>query len=214
MLGIHREEKMQTLHKWAVRGMAAYADYGSAIFVVGVMAALAAKYLVWWEVFLSGFLQLIPDSDMVLPLLRDDYKEMTQHHSTLMHRPLLILPLSGIVAYMIGGAFWAVATLICVSLHYFHDKSPIGDSDLYLLWPLPRRWTGYEDSPQYEGHQWLKDRWIRPSRFALTELTVGSIGLLIGLSVTLGWEVAVGFVMLCWVGFILVWNTPEQYTRW
>jgi len=202
---------MKTLLILAGSGMGAFLDFSVGVMITALAASVIGMQLEPWQLAVGGVLGFLPDFDIIPLILRRKYATVADHHATIMHRPAILLPLATMVAWMLGGQFWAITTALCVSWHYIHDTKWLGDSDIDLFWPLPAWVTGYREPPRVDLIDWLQWRWFKPTKFALTELVIGSVGLLIGVSHMLGHFVAVVAVFLCWVGFILVWLAPTEY---
>lgn len=142
-----------------------------------------------WHLALGGVLAVLPDFDIVLPILMG--REVKgNHHTTLMHRPVLIIPAAALAAYLLGGHAWVMVAFLCVSWHYLHDTPPLSQGGIAWLWPLDRRywsvWGAQEPRMGHANHnEWLKQNWMRPSRLSITEIGAGLLALALAISIVL-----------------------------
>lgn len=201
---------MKTLLILAGSGMGAFLDFGMGMLITTLAAVIVEYPLEPWQLFLGGFLGFLPDADIALMIMRRKYADAADHHTTIMHRPIIVLPVATLVAWLIGGTFWAVVTALCVTWHFFHDTKALSDGDIDLFWPLPKRMTGYKEPRRVDLIDWLQWRWFEPTTFGVTELLVGSLGLFVGMFHMFGFFWAVGAVLVCWAGFMLVWAWPDE----
>jgi hypothetical protein len=192
-------------------GMGAFLDFGVGMMITALFAIIAEYPLAPWHLLVGGILGFLPDFDIIPLILRRKYATVADHHTTLMHRPIIVLPIATALAWLIGGNFWAIVTVLCVSWHYFHDTRALSDGGIDLFWPLPARVTGFVEPPRVDLIDWLRWRWFKPTTFALTELKLGSLGMFIGVFQVLGSPAAIAAVVACWIGFAFVWLMPDKY---
>jgi|GEM_PF-3563594 len=170
---------------WFISHMlAAYMD-----FCVGVLIAT----LLWlygfkerpalWLVCLGGVLALVPDFDIVWPILTRG--SFVDHHQLPTHFPLVMVPLAAVVAGVLGGGRFAVLAVLCLAWHFVHDSPPLGGG---IAWAAPFNfdywsWSGQRVPPIYPTHEAFMRGWAAPSPLALSELVMGSVAL--GVAATL-----------------------------
>mgnify|MGYP003386273388 FL=1 len=167
-------------------GMNAYMDFGVGVAIAQTLSVLAAHPLPWWFLPLGGMLALLPDFDILVPLIwRGAFNY--NHHKTLLHRPLFMLPLVACFGWLWGGPFWAGAAFICVFWHYLHDTWPLGVGGVAWVWPISDQyltWRGFKEPVDMSHTEWLKRYWLKPTLFSC-------------------WEIAVGTAALAWAAFLL-----------
>ncbi len=158
-------------------------------FTTGILAAFGLKPALW-QLAVGATLAILPDFDIVPTVLRG--REATGNHRvSLMHRPLLILPLATLIAYAIGGTVWLCIALVCVTWHYLHDTPPLSQGGIAWAWPFDTRyWSWFGPKPPLDDtglthHEWLKRYWMRPSRLSVTEIGTGLLALLAALAIAL-----------------------------
>jgi LexA-binding, inner membrane-associated putative hydrolase len=163
--------------------LAAFMDFGIGTAVATGIAYWYEVSLPWYLVFLGGILSLIPDFDLVPSVIRGVSPKF-DHRQTPFHRPLLILPLAIITAYLFGGSMWALITGICVFGHYIHDTNFVGtDYGIAWFWPFSHRYWSVFGSfapaklDQGSHHVWLRQNWLQPSILSLREIGIGLVGI-------------------------------------
>jgi hypothetical protein len=184
--------------------LAANALAGFLDFCVGACVAVCIlKYFgaptPLWVLPIGSLFALLPDFDIVYPILVGlDFK--WNHHTTLMHRPIFLLPVAAIVAYGIAGPVWTLIAFVCVSWHYVHDSRLLGGDHIDWLWPL-------RESPHLPGDppRWLRLYWLRPSKKSVAEVCIGLLLLILALKLAHFYIVAVIGIPLITFGVIAVW---------
>jgi len=183
----------------AADGMAGFLDL-----TVGALIAFAVKKVTGptppWEHLLWGaVLGFLPDVDAFKAMFTEVKGD---HRLTVMHRPLVMLPICGVVAYIAGGAEWVVIAVVCLTWHYAHDSRWLGSvSDIDWGWPITNR-----DLPYMDHHVWRETYWLVPSRVAITEIAAGTaiLGYLIA-HYTGAALAGVASAAVLWVGAGTVW---------
>lgn len=167
--------------------LAAVMDFGIGTALAAGIATWYGVNLPWYLVFMGGVLSLLPDFDLVPSVIRG-VSAPFDHRQTPSHRPLLVLPLAIVVAYLLGGQMWAVIAGVCVFGHYVHDTNFVGTSyGIAWFWPFsPQYWSifGSFTSEVFESgshHEWLRQNWLRPSVLSIREIGVGLVGVCIAL---------------------------------
>jgi hypothetical protein len=159
-----------------------------ALIAAAALSALGVQPTLWHLAF-GSLLAVLPDFDMLVPILLG--REVRgNHHVTLMHRPLLIIPAAALAAYLIGGQAWSLVAFLCVSWHYLHDTPPLGVSGIAWLWPIDYRyWSprGPEEPHMagYTHHAWLKKYWMRLSPTLCMEVGAGLMAITLALFIAL-----------------------------
>jgi len=163
---------------WFISHMlAAFMDFGVGILIAVLLWRVVYKTQPSFEVVcLGGFLALVPDFDIVAPILMQG--SFVDHHQLPTHFPLFMVP-------TVAGALWVVngrlATLAapCLLWHFVHDSPPLGGG-IAWLWPYSTDywWFGWHTmSGIFGNHVDFMRSWDTPSWFALRELIVGSVAL-------------------------------------
>ena len=191
-------------------GMAAFLDFAIGVLIVSLVARVFSMNVQLWQVALGGILALLPDFDMIYPLVRKKYAGAEDHHASLMHRPLLVLPVATGAAWWFGGTLWASITFLCVFWHFLHDTKQFGDAGLAWFWPFSKKeWSlvGSEDPPQNpKVVDWIYGRWLTPSPMSFLEITIGAVALAIGSGLVFGYRIAEVFFVLPLIGTFFVWG--------
>lgn len=142
-----------------------------------------------WHLAVGAALAVLPDFDILLPVLR--MREVTgNHRTTLMHRPLLLVPLAALAAFALGGPAWGATAFACALWHFAHDTPPLSAGGIAWLWPFDERyWSPHGAAePRMPGmphHEWLKKYWLRPSPLLLMEIGAGLMALALALLIAL-----------------------------
>ena len=157
-------------------GLAAVMDFGVGALIAVLLLQLFSLPVTPLALLLGGTLALLPDFDVVPSILlgRNVYFD---HHQTLLHRPLLVLFIIGLVSYFLGGEVWLYISLACLVYHYFHDTGYFSlVTGIAWLWPFsprPVSWWGFYDQIPSDHHVWLKRFWFQPTLKSVTELSTG-----------------------------------------
>ncbi len=142
-----------------------------------------------WHLVAGAVLAVLPDFDILGPILLS--REVKgNHHTTLLHRPLLIIPTVSPAAYALGGQAWGLVALLCVAWHYLHDTPPLSQGGIAWLWPYDSRyWSLWGPKEPHMGHanhkEWLEQNWMALSPMLLTELSAGIVALVLALLIAL-----------------------------
>lgn len=200
------KEKISIL---AGNALAAFMDFGIGTAIATLVAYSYGVSLPWYLVFLGGILSLIPDFDLV-PSVLLGVSPSFDHRQTPFHRPLLVIPIVLVLAYLPGGEMWFVIAGICVSGHYLHDTNFISTNyGIAWFWPFSHNyWSvfgSFTPEPQETGshYEWLRKNWLQPSFLSVREISIGFLGLSIALALmpfpllSIG---AVGFLIMVCVG--------------
>ncbi len=162
--------------------------------VTGVVAdgAVVPALALWGVVF-----ALLPDVDFVVHRL---WRRMDPHfdylHRTLLHRPLVYVPVVATLAWWWGGAALAIVATLASLWHFAHDSTGVGFG-VQWLWPVSDDWIGWRhrglaqcvaraDVPMVcrvprqkvdayvraqtpPAQSWIAQTYLRPSATALVE---------------------------------------------
>ena len=195
--------------------MAAVMDAGIGMLITSVTSLYFGITLTMPALMLGAFLALLPDLDLVPSVLR--HATITfDHRQTLLHRPLLLLPVVTLFSFWLGGTLWAIIAFTCVLWHFLHDTNFVDDTyGVAWLWPFSNQfWSvrGFFEPPVPLSHEeWLKKHWLRPTDVSLRELGIGAATALVaGKLVNISeWEEALllGIFMVVIIG---VWVLADR----
>lgn len=192
-------------------GMTMFLDIAFGVCIAALTAYALHVDIAMWQLPIGAFLALLPDFDIALPLLRRAYKGLEEHKTSLMHRPFIVIPLATLIAWWLGGNFWAIVACACVFVHFVHDTKGFGDGGLEWFWPLSKReWslTGVEDpQPKPPLEEWIYGRWLVPTKLSVLEIVLGSIALGIGIDLTIGPPVGAMLAAIACFGAVVMWVT-------
>lgn len=164
------------------QAMAAFLDFAVGVLIFTLIANGFGHSPTLLELFIAGWLALLPDFDMIPSVLRGQSTPF-DHRQTLFHRPALLIPVATSVAYLAGGHLWAAATFVATFAHFLHDTDWQGERNhgIAWLWPFSSRlwsWYGsYTVDVHLDHHTWLREHWFGPSRQSVTELLGGFMAL-------------------------------------
>lgn len=202
---------MKRLLGLSVTAMAAFMD----VAVGALIAALVAKAMgiepSLVMLVVGSIFALLPDFDIVVPLLiKDNFGY--DHHGTILHRPIIMVPMVAACTYILGGPYWGTAATLCVLWHYIHDTWPLNVSGIAWFWPLSDKYVsprGFDEPVDMPHTQWRETYWHRPSLLSVWELSAGLAAvvvasrlahipdILIGLGVTAGCTIS----CVVWLSF-------------
>lgn len=142
-----------------------------------------------WHLALGAVLAVLPDFDIILPILTDQ-KGIENHHTTIMHRPLFLIPLAALVAYALGGAAWALLASLCVAWHFVHDTPPLSPSGIAWVWPLSEKFLSiYGARDPRVGtmlhDEWVQTYWLRPTVRSVSEIGAGLVALVLAVAIAI-----------------------------
>lgn len=133
---------------------------------------------------IAALLAILPDFDLIIPVLSGHVE--SNHRTSLWHRPIVVLPLATIAAWIVGGPGWGATAFICVLWHYIHDTPPIGDSGSGVAWAWP--WSERFITPlgvlnaqpwdNYQQELMLEKEWLTASPRSIFEIGAGTLILL------------------------------------
>ena len=210
---------MQRFNVLCANGLAATLDYSVGVFGITLIATAYDYSIAWWQILIGGVLALLPDFDLQ-PAVLSGQSAWYDHRQTLLHRPLLVLPLGSVVAYLLGGSFWALAAFVLILWHYLHDIDWCGTRyGVAWLWPFSRQYIShygwFAPPPATDHHEWLQRHWLQPSQMSITELSVASVFLIITmvmlqlLQSILPWLV----LLMFWLLVYWLWSQPTGVTH-
>ena len=193
------------------RGMAAIFDFTVGILVVAVVAHFLSVEPLWWWYVLGSFLAVLPDMDL-MPMILTGRNVAFNHHETIMHRPVVIIPIATATAALLGGTFFALVALICVTWHYLHDMREFGGGGIAWAWPYSRLYLSFLGNEQpedakmnFETENYLE--WLNPTPLSVREFILATILLIVSSQLIFGsiW-IGIGVGACLWLGAGAVWG--------
>ncbi len=161
-----------------------------------------------WHLGVGAVLGFLPDLDAFRMFFKKGVITATgDHRLSLMHRPLIMLPLCTFVASLCG-EYWAVMTFLCLLWHYVHDSRWLSVSDIAWFYPISNPELPYMDHPV-----WRDMYWLRPSSMSLTEVMLGTAILTVLANHYAGLLASTVLVLTLWVGATLVWGLHDISQR-
>ena len=212
---------MQKLLYFVVNGMAGYLDFGMGVLIAGI-----ANYI-WGSssvshLLIGGVLAFLPDFDIVYQILARRTDRIHEHHTSPLHRPLIVLPVVTAVAYLVsqylvGNHYWTFVAPLCVAWHYIHDMPELGGGGLQTFWPLSKRewsFTGPHDPiEQIPLLPWLEN-WYKASPMSFLETLFGTMALSLGFGIAYqSWITASIMFAVPLVGTYFVWGLSSIYRK-
>jgi hypothetical protein len=121
---------------------------------------------------------VLPDFDQILPILLNTFSK--NHHQTLFHRPIIVVPTAIAIGWVIGGTMWAVIASICILMHFVHDTHGFSDDGIAWLWPFSEKYWSLQGSEDQHAHSiehrtWIRENWQRPSMRSIAEIALSSL---------------------------------------
>lgn len=180
---------MEKLRILLANGLAGFLDLCmGALIASATLSSLGVEPLPW-HLAVGGMLALLPDFDILGPILAGR-EVQGNHHTTLLHRPILLIPAATLAAWALGGQAWALVAFLCVAWHYLHDTPPLSQGGIAWLWPFDRRyWSPWGPKEPHMGHanhhEWLKENWMRLSPMLCAETGAGFVALALALFIAL-----------------------------
>ncbi len=198
--------------KWfAENALAGFEDFGVGAFIVSILAIMWRLEAPLWVLAIGGILALLPDFDLIIPILRRSV--VGNHHMTLMHRPLFLVPVATAICFVLGGTFLSAAAFLCVLWHFVHDSPETGGGGIAWLWPMSHKMfslRGKEIHPHGSDHaHYLKTSWARPNARSAREIAIGSVCLIAALLLSMPslWWVGLLIVPLVWIMALVLWHS-------
>ncbi len=189
--------------------MATFMDFGVGTFLGVVVAHATGVDIPLWYLPLTGILALVPDLDIAFKLLRTrTIADGENHHESLMHRPILMVPAVSIALWVICGSYWGIVGLLCLTWHYIHD-SLLGIGGFPLFWPVSCKylsWRGLHEPSFMHHEEWTERYWRIPSYLAVWEVSIGSLALAAAITMQTG-LLLLGIAIFCtfFLGAWIVW---------
>jgi hypothetical protein len=164
------QNDMPSSRWYLANALAGYLDFCMGTLIAAVCAAYAGQaptvgLLLWGALF-----ALLPDVDLVWPILRGHVRAGYDHRVTLMHRPLFVLVLTCAAVSWSGTGLCLVVALLGLVWHYLHD-TPDG---VAWLWPFSAR-KFLEPQPGQPHEKWVEETWCQFSRRGIGEVTAGTV---------------------------------------
>lgn len=201
-------------------GFAGILDLAVGFFVTHFLAQWFGYELAWWHYAIGAFLGASPDIDLVAAFIK---KNPTSHHEYLTHRPIFGISFAAFLGWIVGGEFWAWCAGLCVFWHYLHDTEgflSLTDNGIAWLWPVSKKYWGmrggrivgksFEEFEAEEDKKFeIYDKFLMPTRRALTEFIVFSILLVAILGDLFGWAMGVVVAFVFWAAIVEIWDAYE-----
>lgn len=198
--------------------LAGFLDFAVGTFVVGVMTRVWEIEISPWLLVIGGITAILPDFDIVWFLVSRG-RPSGDHHQSVPHRPLVMVPIVGLLAFLIGGDFWSVAISVCLFWHYLHDTHGFGGGGIAWFWPFSRKYwslSGGEEPEKSEmarsesGHvEWINATWLRPSYVSVRDVIIASLLFGSALSVVVNIRTGVTEFIVVWLAVSCLWILHE-----
>jgi hypothetical protein len=185
--------------------LAAFFDLTAGACIAAIVAMNFGVELLPAQLIFGSIFAVLPDFDLFIPILSDTFRG--DHHTTLFHRPLIMLPVSILIAGLIGGSLWAVIAGLCVFSHFLHDTRDFGGGGIAWFWPFSKKyWSlrGGENGERVNIHRrWIHKNWLQPSVLSVIECVCGCVLLAITSYIVKGsllLSVVIFFVLFSGIG--------------
>lgn len=169
----------------------------------------------------GALLAIVPDVDLLGEIFKAKDLKGWDHHQTLTHRPIIMLPvftvLGALVGFLSGNiVLYASVFFLCVFWHYIHDTKEFGGGGIAWFWPYSKKYWSFtsvelpEDSEmgKHESYQ----MWIHPSALSVRELSITAIVLVAVAFFDSRFVVFVSyFLQLFAVGVVSVWFLSRRF---
>jgi hypothetical protein len=192
--------------------MAARLDFFVGMIIALGIGTITAIEVPLWYLAVGGMLALLPDFDLVFKTLWQwirGQRASGDHRETIMHCPMVMLPSCTLLAFLLGGWYWATVTLLGLFWHYAHDSKwfgSVGDIDWFAI--VPNQNLPYMDTPE-----WLKQLWLRPTKTSVTELIAGVTMLALVVNAYFGIHIAIILASMAVIVDVMVWSCYFIYRK-
>ena len=188
----------------AASTLAAGMDFGIGMAIASLVTNWFGTHAPWYVLGIGGVLALLPDFDLIPSVIRCASPTF-DHHQSPFHRPLLVLPISILIAYLFFGQMWAVITGICVLAHYIHDTNFISNTyGIAWFWPFSDLYWSphglFISSGNTSHTDWLQANWLQPSILSIREITTGLLGVSIAL-----YQSNISVLVICKILLVVKW---------
>jgi hypothetical protein len=158
--------------------LAGYMDFAIGAWIATALTLFIPTQLQWWYLLVGGILALLPDFDIILPILRESNK-ISGHHTTILHRPLFMILLATLVFWFIGGWYWGILAFVCVLWHFVHDIQ----GGIAWGWPVNKRLLyPFKKNVEHISHrEWIEKFWLKPSALSVREISIGTAALVVAI---------------------------------
>lgn len=169
--------------------MAGFLDLCMGALITSLTLTLLGQDPLPWHLAVGAVLAVLPDFD-IIPAILTNQKGVENHHTTLMHRPLFLVPAASLVAYALGGGTWELVAFLCVTWHFVHDTPPLSPGGIAWFWPMSEKfWSVYgsgEPQPGTLKHdEWIATYWLKPTYRSVTEMSVGLVALVLAVAIAI-----------------------------
>ena len=161
---------------YAAHFLAGCMDFSVGILIVSMLGFHLGVDIPLPLYVLGAFLAVLPDMDLMSTVLWARPVDWN-HHETLFHKPIVVLPLVIAVGISLGLVFghtqlYAEVFFFCVLWHFIHDSFPYGG--ITWGWPLSPLYftvTGAERPSDFEKRMRVPHPdWLVPTNISLSEL--------------------------------------------
>lgn len=180
---------------------------------------------IFWSIGLllvGAILGILPDLDIAFRAMRG-HRIDDNHHKTLWHRPLWVLPPVALLGIVVGGMFGhpyfgGTLAFVCVLYHYLHD-TPDG---IAWFWPVvdrcfaPKGFFDWSETPMEQPGNY--DRWtnalLTPSPRYAAEILVAGVSMAFAINIATRSYVVGTFLStlggLCATAVWITWNRNKR----
>lgn len=169
--------------------MAGFLDLSmGALIASATLSALGVEVLPW-HLAVGAVLAVLPDFD-IIPAILTTQKGIENHHTTIMHRPLFLIPLAALVAYGLGGSAWELVAILCVAWHFVHDTPPLSAGGIAWAWPMSEKFIslyGVKDPQpgELKHDEWIQTYWLRLTARSVSEISIGVVALVLAVAIAI-----------------------------
>lgn len=203
---------MQHFFSWyAPHMLAAYMDFAVGILIAAVVWVYGFHATpTFLTLFAGAILALLPDIDLVWPILRGQVQG--DHHQLPTHFPLVMLTLVPLAAFVVSGRRGMILAFVCLAWHFIHDTREFGGGGIAWLWPFSSDYWSLSGSstPSIAPHaDEMQKLWGTPNAFAVRELAIGSLSLFAASAIlkSRGYVLLACFIALgVWTTTALLWS--------
>ncbi len=163
-------------------------DFAVGILIVSLVSYGNGIVVPLWVYTLGMFLAVLPDMDILFRVLRANDLRGCDHHQTLMHRPVIVLPLITLIGALLGWFLGDVSLYVeiffcCVLWHYVHDTKGFGGGGIAWFWPLSNNfwsfWGSEKPKPAPMDGEPYYQKWVHPTALSVGEMMIAALALIV-----------------------------------
>ena len=203
--------------------MLGYLDLCVGSFIAMIVAKIVGVDVGLQHLLAGALLAVSPDIDIPLIILFRK-KEIIDHHETITHNPLFMVPTMTCLTWYFWGPMWASIAVLCVLWHFIHDSEGVNEGSLAWFKPFTNlHWTPLKPLVLSEpkknefvgGYASLLHKyWLQPSTISVQEMVLGSLCLLVSVSVTDSMLIGMVAFVLSWLGIAAVWSSSPLLVKY